>query len=221
MKQHKIWLVIPAYNEQKYLGSIIKKARSYVKNIVVVDDGSSDKTYEGAEKAGVVVLRHIVNLGKGCTLKTGCDYAISKGADIIVAMDADSQHKPEDIPRFLKSLHGKDIVFGYRSLNKGMPLILRLGNNFINDATKVLYGLGLKDTQCGFRAFTKEAYKKIRWKAKDYVMESEMIANAGKHNLKYSEIPIETIYSDRYKGTTVFDGIKIVWNLIWWKLSKY
>jgi hypothetical protein len=80
-----------------------------------------------------------------------------------------------------------------------------------------LYGISLNDTQCGFRAFSKDAYKKIRWNASDYSMESEMISRTGKQKLKYVQIPIETIYSDRYKGTTVIDGIKIVLNMFWWK----
>ena len=83
---------------------------------------------------------------------------------------------------------------------------------------RLLYGIQLNDTQCGFRAFTSDAYKKVRWNSSDYSMESEMIARAGKQNLKYVQIPIETIYSDRYKGTTIVDGMKIVMNMIWWKL---
>ena len=102
-----------------------------------------------------------------------------------------------------------------------MPAVLRFGNWFINFATKILYSMDLKDTQSGYRALTADAYKKVRWKANDYSMESEMIANAGKNHLKYKEIPIQTIYSDKYKGTTVIDGIKIVSKMIWWKLIRW
>jgi len=85
-------------------------------------------------------------------------------------------------------------------------------------AVKFLYNVSLSDTQCGFRAFSKETYKKIKWNAFDYSMESEMIARAGKQRLKYVQIPIETIYSDKYKGTTIIDGVKIVLNMIWWRI---
>ena len=114
---------------------------------------------------------------------------------------------------------GADIVFGYRKLDK-MPAVLKFGNWFIRLITRALYNIDLKDTQSGYRAFTAEAYKKIKWNSCDYSMESEMVTKAGKHHLKYKQIPIQTIYSDRYKGTTIIDGIKIVLNLIWWRLTK-
>jgi len=218
MGTNKIWAVIPAYNEGKNIASIVKKTKKYVDNVLVVDDGSKDKTKEIAEKSGAFVLRHIINVGKGSALKTGCDYAIRKGAKFIVALDADAQHDPEDIPRFAKKLRKYDIVFSYRRVSRKMPFVLRFGNWFISGIVRFLYGVNLNDTQCGFRAFSKEAYKKIRWSASDYSMESEMVARVGKQRLKYVQIPIETIYSDKYKGTTVIDGIKIVLSMLWWKL---
>src|SRR3989344_2700198 len=218
MGTNKIWAVIPAYNEGKNIASIVKKTKKYVDNVLVVDDGSKDKTKEIAEKSGAFELRHIINVGKGSALKTGCDYAIRKGAKFIVALDADAQHDPEDIPRFAKKLRKYDIVFSYRRVSRKMPFVLRFGNWFISGIVRFLYGVNLNDTQCGFRAFSKEAYKKIRWSASDYSMESEMVARVGKQRLKYVQIPIETIYSDKYKGTTVIDGIKIVLNMLWWRL---
>lgn len=215
-----VWAAIPAYNEEKNIVSVIGGVKKYIKNIVVVDDGSKDDTYNLAKKSKVVVLGHIVNLGKGAALKTGCDYAVKHGAKILVAIDADMQHEPTEIPNFLYALKNNDIVFSYRKFYKKMPPLLKFGNWFINHATKLLYRLSLKDTQCGYRAFTADAYKKIRWNALDYSMESEMITNVGKHHLKYAEIPIQTIYSDKYKGTTPMDGIKIVLNMILWRLSK-
>ena len=218
MTKSNIWAVIPAHNEEKNIIDIIRKTKKYINNIIVVDDGSNDKTKELAEKAGSIVLKHIENLGKGAALKTGCDYAIKKGGKFIIALDADAQHNPNDIPRFIEKLKKYDIVFSYRKLSKKMPLVLRFGNWFISNVLRVLYGVSLNDTQSGFRAFSKEAYKKIIWNASDYSMESEMISKAGKQRLKYVQIPIETIYSDKYKGTTIIDGIKIVFNMIWWRL---
>jgi len=209
MKQD-FWVIIPAYNESRSIRDVVEGAKRYCKNIVIVDDGSRDTTYQVAKKTGAIVLRHIVNLGKGAALKTGCDFAIMHGADKIVVLDADGQHNPDEISKFVKLLEDCDIVFGYRKFTKNMPFVLRFGNVFINYAINLLYRMRLKDTQCGYRAFTAHAYKKIRWKALDYSMESEMIANAGKHKLKYTEIEIQTIYSDKYKGTTILDGFKIV-----------
>ena len=215
---NEIWAVIPAYNEERDILGIINKTKKFVDNVVIVDDGSSDMTKKIAEKTGVIVLRHMINLGKGAALKTGCDFAVKKGAKFIITLDADAQHNPDDIPRFIEKLKKYDIVFSYRKASGKMPLVLRFGNWFISNIVIALYGIGLNDTQCGFRAFSWEAYKKIRWNASDYSMESEMISRAGKQRLKYVQIPIETIYSDKYKGTTIVDGIKIVLNMFWWKL---
>ena len=218
MELKNVWAVIPAYNEEKNILGIIRRTKAYVGKIIVVDDGSKDNTKKIAEKEGAVVLRHIINLGKGSSLKTGCDYAFGKGAKFAVAIDADAQHNPEDIPRFISKLKNNDIVFSYRTSSAKMPIVLMFGNWFISNAARILYGIKLKDTQCGFRAFSKEAYKKIRWNASDYSMESEMISRAGKQRLKYVQIPIETIYSDKYKGTTIIDGVKIVLDMVWWKI---
>ena len=219
MKAKVVWVIIPAYNEEKNIGDIINKCKNYVDNIIVIDDGSRDKTYEVAKSKNVIVLKHILNLGKGAALKTGCDYAIDHSAEIMVVLDADGQHDPDKIPEFLEALDDKDIVFGYRSFDKNMPLILKFGNGFINIITKLLFKINLKDTQSGFRAFTSHAYRKIKWKAQNYDMESEMIAKVGKHHLRYKEIPIQTIYLDTAKGTTIFDGIKIVLKMFWWKIT--
>jgi glycosyltransferase involved in cell wall biosynthesis len=218
---NEFFVIIPAHNEQKHIAAIIKKVKKYSDNILVVDDGSKDKTSEIAQKENVLVLRHVVNLGKGAALKTGCEYAIKQGAKKLVFIDADGQHRPEDIPRFLKALAGEDIVFGSRELNKNMPVVLKFGNWFINKVNGILFGVKLQDTQSGYRAMTSEAYNKIKWKSSSYSVESEMIANVGKKKLKYKEITIKTIYSDKYKGTTIIDGVKIVLNMIWWKITRW
>jgi glycosyltransferase involved in cell wall biosynthesis len=212
------WVVIPAHNEVRNIVPVLLKLRKYDANVVVVDDGSTDNTSGKARHVGVTVLRHLINLGKGAALKTGCDYAVMHGAKRIIVMDADGQHDPKEIRNFLKRLSSVDIVLGFRRMNEKMPRIFKLGNWFINRAVAFLFGIKIRDTQCGFRAFTKEAYKKIRWNASDYSMESEMIAHIGKTRLRYAEVPIETIYADRYKGTTILDGIKIVLNMLIWRL---
>ena len=235
-----VFVIIPAYNEEKTIAKVIRKTEKYCNNIVVIDDGSKDKTYEMADrerekikkkeevkkrkksgnrkrdkknktgKKNIFILKHAVNLGKGASIITGSEFASSKGADILIYLDADLQHNPKYIPQFLKALENADSVFGIRKFNKKMPFVLRLGNYIINKTIKILYGINLKDTQCGYRALTKKTYKKIKWKSSDYSMESEMIAKIGKKHLRYKEIPIETSYPNKYKGTTIFHGIKII-----------
>ena len=220
MMKMKVFAVIPAYNEEKRIYNVVKKAAGFVDTVVVVDDGSRDNTRETAKKGRAIVLNHLVNLGKGAALKTGCDYALKSKADIIIVMDADAQHDPLDIPKFLNKIKEYDVVLGQRKINKSMPLVFRFGNWFIDETIKFLYGVKINDSQCGYRAFTADAYRKIRWKASGYSMESEMIAKIGKNKLSYIGVPIDTIYSDKYKGTTILDGIKIVFNLLLWKLNN-
>ncbi|MAG07984.1 hypothetical protein CMO89_00780 [Candidatus Woesearchaeota archaeon] len=214
-----LFAIIPAHNEGKNIGKVIDNVKAHTKNIIVVDDGSTDNTYNTAKEKGVILLNHIVNMGKGSAMKTGCEYAIKHDAKQIIFIDADGQHDPSEIPSFLEALKDVDIVFGYRRDYENIPFILRFGNWFINKSVKFLYNLDLKDTQNGYRAFNAGIYEKIKWRALDYSVESEIIANIGKNHLKYREIPIKTIYSSKYKGTTVIDGIKIVINMILWKIG--
>lgn len=212
-------VVIPAYNEEKTIGSVVTETKRVAQNIIVVDDGSVDATAAVARQAGAVVVQHKLNLGKGAALKTGCDLAVSRGAQRVVVIDADGQHNAQLIPEFLSSLdQGYDIVFGCRTMPKSMPFVMRFGNKLISDLFGMLYQIKVPDTQCGYRAFTAEAYKHLRWEAQDYFVETEMLINTGKKKLKHRTLPIETIYADKYKGTTVLDGVLIVAKLLGGKL---
>lgn len=211
----KVAVIIPAWNESKHIYGVVKRTKKIHSDIIVVDDGSKDKTTEIAKSAGAIVLTHILNMGKGAAAKTGCDYAYKQGYDVMILMDADGQHLPEDIPRFLKELQKKDIVFGYREANKNAPLVMTFGNWVLTTMSKLFFGMSLHDTQSGYRAFTRKAYKKIRWKSTDYAMESEMIYRA--QGLRFTQIPIKRIYLDNEKGTTVMHGIKIGWQMTKWK----
>ncbi len=213
------FIVIPAYNEGLRIAPVLRKVKQYSANVVVVDDGSSDNTCQLAKSEGVTVIRHSVNLGKGATLKTGCDYVLETGAERIVVLDADGQHEPREIPKFFNALNSVDIVYSFRQESFRMPLVLRFGNNFINNVLRSLFKVNIHDSQCGYRAFTAEAYRKVRWEATDYFMETEMIIRASRNKLRYNQLPIQTIYSDRYKGTTILDGVKIFCKLVWGWLS--
>ena len=208
------FVIVPAYNEGDQIREVIKEVKKYSNKIIVVDDGSYDNTAKVAEEQKVVVLKHKVNLGKGAALRSGCDYALQLGADKLVVIDADGQHQPKQIPTFLKALNNNDIIFGYRKRSKSMPAVLRFGNDFINNTLKALLGVRVYDSQCGYRSFTANAYRKVRWRATDYYMETEMVIKAAKHKLEYAQIPIENIYADKYKGTTILDGVKIVTKMI-------
>lgn len=216
-----IFVVIPGFNEGKRIRDVIEKTKRYSQNIIVVDDGSTDTTYEEAEASGVHVLKHIINLGKGAALKTGSAYAIEKGADALIYMDSDGQHKPEDIPTLINALEGKDIVFTYRDIkSKDMPLTKKVGNLGLNFILKALFHIHVNDSQSGYKILTTKTYKQMNLASNDYLIESEMVAKTGKLHLRFTQIPIHTVYQDKYKGTTVIDGVGIGLRMLWWKISK-
>ncbi|MFA6908594.1 MAG: glycosyltransferase family 2 protein [Patescibacteria group bacterium] len=218
----KTVVVIPALNEEQRISMLLREVLRYAEQVVVVDDGSSDHTYDVAQRAGqgVIALRHRLNLGKGSALKTGCEAALRLHADRVVLMDSDGQHKASDIPRLLKKMETQnvDIVFGSRKIGRAMPLVMMIGNAFLSRLTSVLFGIRISDTQSGFRSFRADVYSKIKWDSRRYSVETEMIVNAGKHKLKFAEVEIETIYHDNYKGTTFIDGIRIFLNILMWRI---
>ena len=213
-------VVIPAYNEEKSIIKIVRETKKFVPEVIVVDDGSEDKTAEKAERAGAEVLRHVINLGVGLATITGNEYAVRKGYNIIANIDGDEQHFPKDIPRAIELLEAQslDVVFGSRFLkSRKFPWILKLGNNFLSFMNRLMFKSKLSDTQTGFRVLTADAWKKLDIKSSDYSICSEIAAKVGRKGLKYAEIPVETLYLDKFKGTTIFDGVRIFLNMArWW-----
>lgn len=216
--------VIPAYNESSHIRDVVERVLPYVDNIIVVDDGSKDSTYDVIEQlesqySSVIGVQHEINQGKGAALKTGCEAAKLLHADLIIAMDADGQHNPAHIPDFINAITTQhvDIVFGTRKFNKQMPFTMLVGNHVLSQMIKKLFHVSIHDSQSGYRAFTVAAYDKLQWDSRGYEAETEMIVRASEHSLSYTEIDIDTIYLDSYKGTTAIDGIKILLQILRWK----
>lgn len=212
--------VIPAYNEHERLQGVISEVRSYVDHIVIIDDGSDElleKHIQTDER--VTLLRHIINLGKGAALKTGVVWAIENHFDAAVFIDADGQHDPKEVPTLLEPIikGSADIVFGVRKFYGRMPFVARFGNMMLTKAMRILYRINVDDTQSGYRALRLSSFVKVSWLSPRYAVETEMIVNAGKHKVPFVQVPITTIYHDKYKGTTVVDGIRIMINLLAWR----
>lgn len=211
----EIFVIIPAYNEAARIGAVLEGVKKYCRNIIVVDDGSDDETSEVAKRHKVIALRHRVNLGKGAALKTGAEAALKLGARILVFMDADGQHQAEDIPHFIQGIKkGYDLVIGMRHLNRRMPFSMRVGNKIFSKLIYYFYNFNLPDTQCGFRALRALVYPKIQWMAQGYEVETEMLLSALRKKLRCAAIPIQAIYYDSYKGTTIIDGFKVLAKII-------
>lgn len=201
----KTAIVIPAYNEEKSVFSVVKKAKKYG-TVIVVDDASLDDTAREAKRAGALVLQHPANRGLGASIRTGLQKALVIGSDVIITMDADNQHDPADIPKFLSKISvGNELVLGERDLKK-YPLVKKAGNFFLNIATNVVAGTSLKDTESGFRAFRAEALGKMKLKANRYEIAVDIVYEAGRNNLKTDNVPVRSpVY---VKGVGVFDGIR-------------
>ena len=196
----KIYAVIPAYNEEKTVAEVVEKTKDLeiVDEVIVVDDCSTDNTFQEAKKAGARAVRLIINMGAGFSTRIGCDIAVNDGADIIVTLDADGQHDPAEIPRLVQVLEekGLDIVFGSRPPNNEMPFIKRFGNTGLYWIAYLLYKMRIKDTQTGYHVFTRDAYEKIRWESNRYGAGSEILTQSKNYNLnlKVVEIPITVRY---------------------------
>ncbi|TRO62034.1 glycosyltransferase family 2 protein [Candidatus Bathyarchaeota archaeon] len=209
----KTFAVIPAYNEEKYVGGVVKDVKKHCDRVIVVDDGSRDETAKTAEDAGATVLKLSKNKGKGFALRTGTRRAVEEGADILVFIDADRQHRPGDIPKLLELLKGADIVFADRASGY-MPAIKRFGNRFLNTMFSILFHSEAGDLLCGFKAFRKEALEDLMWKTDGYSVEIEMAARAGLKRLKTRHIEIPSIYLETSKGTGIWDGVTMAWNML-------
>ena len=213
----KLIVIIPAYNEEKTIKEVIKglKEKGY-NDIIVVDDGSPDKTFELASKEKVKVYRHIINRGLGGALNTGITAALRENADFIVTFDADGQHDVDDIEKLVKALEeGYDVAIGNR-INEKMPFVRKIGNIGLDFVTYMLFGIYVHDSQSGLRAFTREAAEKIEINTNRMEVSSEIITEIGRKNLKLKEVPIKTIYT-KYslsKGNSVWNGFKIALKLL-------
>lgn len=218
----KTFILIPAYNEGKVIARVISSIKKEgFKNIIVVDDGSTDDTYFKAKKAGAVVLRHILNRGKGATVKTGIEFVKFKKASVVVTIDGDGQHNPKEIKKLVEKINrGYDVVLGSRFLNKKnkIPLFNRIANFFANILVFLVYGVCVNDSQSGFRAYGKRALKFINTSSDRYEFDSEVIREIFFHKLKYYEVPIDVFYtsyslSKRHKQNW-YNGLKTLMKLI-------
>ncbi|MBS3056699.1 MAG: glycosyltransferase family 2 protein [Candidatus Aenigmarchaeota archaeon] len=198
--------LIPAYNEEKTVYTIVRECLRYVDEAVVINDASFDNTAEMAKKAGAKVINHDVNKGLGYAIRTGLEYAKKRKPAIVITIDADGQHEPEDIPRFIGKINeGYDFVLGSRNLRK-YPFIKKIGNFFLNKFTNFISGTNLKDTESGFRAFRGSILPRFYLISDRYQIATEIVFEVGRNNLKAANIPIKSpIY---VKGVRVRDGIQ-------------
>ncbi len=216
----KDWIVMPAYNEESSIGRVLDALkREGWRNIIVVDDGSRDRTAEIARSKGALVVSHEKNMGLGAALRSGWARSRKLGADYVVTFDADGQHDPKTVRALVQALNNADLVIGARQ-HLGIPLHKRVGNFGLNFITCLFSGV-LTDSQSGSRAFSKRALELIQIRSNRYEVSSEIIIQAKKRGLRLREVPVKCFYTkySKARGTTILSGFRIFLTLLKQRLS--
>jgi glycosyltransferase involved in cell wall biosynthesis len=205
----KVGILLPAYNEEENIQVVIREAKKYLPKakIVVIDDGSTDRTYELAKKEKVTVIKHEVNKGKGEAIKTGFKHFLKIPVNFIVIADTDRQYLLEDAPKLLEPLKNReaDFVMGYRDFRK-VPFRHKLGNFVWKTLFNFLFGTNLKDTNCGYVALTKEVMKKVKVHG-GYIIENAFLSECLKNNFKIAQVPVKVVYREK---SGILRGIRMV-----------
>jgi len=216
----RVVALVPCYREAARIGDVVRRVRPHVDAVVVIDDGSPDQTANEARQAGAIVLPHAVNRGKGAAIQTGMQYAIEKGYDLMIFLDGDGQHNPEEVPRFLEARRASQagIVVGNRMGDvKKMPLLRKWTNQFTSWVLSRLAGQPIADSQCGYRLLHRDVVPDIRIETSNFDTESEMLIQAGRRGHKIVSVPVQTIYEGQEKQSKIRPGrdtvrfFKLVW----------
>lgn len=216
----RVVVLVPAFNEELTIGSVVLKARLYAKHVIVIDDGSRDKTAEIARAAGAEVIEHVVNRGKASALQTGFNVLKNKDFDIIVMVDGDGQHDMADIGAVIKPIVEKqaDVVIGSRFLKGGnsIPLKRRIGQGILNRITNAGSSIKVTDTQSGFRAINMKALGHMDFHSSGYAVEQNMIIHCAEAGLRIVEVPISVRYDvpNGHKQSSVKMGMDLFSNII-------
>jgi polyprenyl-phospho-N-acetylgalactosaminyl synthase len=216
-----VWLVIPLYNEETVIGDVVREARLAFPNVVVVDDGSTDRGADAAQAAGAVVVRHPVNLGQGAALQTGFEYARSiPSTRWVVTFDADGQHQVADVLAMLDKAREEDlqVVFGSRFLDdRTKPTlmrrtVLRLAVGYTNLTT----GTKLTDAHNGLRVMSRDVVERLDITQNRMAHASELVAQIGDMNVRYAESPVHILYTDysKSKGQSLWNSVNILVELM-------
>jgi glycosyltransferase involved in cell wall biosynthesis len=218
----KVWIVMPARNEEKAIGGVLDALKKEGwRDVIVVDDGSKDRTAKIAESKGATVIRHEKNRGLGAALRTGLSKARELKADVVVTFDSDGQHDPKAIRELVDSVDGADLVIGARRF-VNIPMNKRIGNFGLNFITRMLGG-PLVDSQSGLRAFNRRALGAIHIMSDRYVVSSEIVIQSKRARLRIKEVPVSCYFTQysKARGTTIMSGLRITIELVRLRLAMF
>jgi len=206
--------LIPAFNEERYIGSVVLSAYAHVDLVVVVDDGSADNTAAIARQAGAVVVRQPANAGKAAAVSAGFAYLCSIRPAAVVMLDGDCQHSARDIPQVLAPILSgdADIVIGSRFLDihSDIPAYRLVGQHSLTWATNLASGYAVTDSQSGYRAFSAEALRELTFSQGGFSVESEMQFRAAEMQFRVAEVPIHVSYAAPAKRNPVRHGLQVL-----------
>jgi len=210
----KICIIIPAYNESQHIGSLIETLCAQERDVIVIDDGSTDGTGTIAKEKGAVVIHHDQKNGKGFSLRKGFEYALEHDYDGVIAMDGDGQHDCSDIKQFVELAKNNkvSVITGNRMGNvRKMPFTRYFTNRFMSWLISMACRQSVADTQCGFRYISCDILRKLNLGCRDFEIETEILMKASKKNFKILSVPIKTIYCDEKSQINPFkDTIRFI-----------
>jgi len=217
--KYKVVVALPAYNEEKYIGSLVIKARRHANEVLVVDDGSHDQTAFIAESAGATVIRHNKNKGYGSAIQNIFAETKKRTPDVLVILDADAQHDPDEIDSLVQAvLGGFDIAIGSRKLqHKAIPAFRRFGQRVLSRLTAIASRKKIYDTESGFRAYSRKAIDQLILKEQGMAISAEIVTEASRVGLSIAEVPISITYSNdsstinpMVHGMSVFNRVLVM-----------
>ncbi|HEY2324430.1 MAG TPA: glycosyltransferase family 2 protein [Thermoanaerobaculia bacterium] len=216
----KLLAVIPALNAEGTIGDVVRKTREQIEDVIVIDDGCTDRTAGVSRAEGATVLRHDVNRGKGASLKSGFAFACEHGYDAVITLDADGQHLPSEIPKIIAAWQesGADLVIGGRAhLFDHMLPRRRMANRFSAWAIAKAAGTRVSDSQSGFRLYTARLLREVRLRSDGFDMESEVIIRAGVRKLRIVVTPVDLGFIDGLSTShyrPLGDTLRIAWTAV-------
>ena len=218
-------VAIFAYNEQKRISEVLADVTKKFSNVLLVDNNSEDQTIEEAKKFKIFLIKHSYNLGKSGSMKTALEFAKIKKFKFLAFMDADGQHRADDLIKICKKIHEEknQLVIGYRENLKNLNLKKRIGTIILQKLFFFLYKKKVYDIQSGLRVFDTSIENKIYWYStgiNHYFADAEITCNAVRNMCKIDQIPIETFLSEKYKGMNIIQGLYLILMILYWRIIK-